>query len=198
MNENIVWHNHAVSKAQRQQQNQHKSAILWFTGLSGSGKSTIAGALEQALYARGVRTYLLDGDNVRHGLCKDLGFSDTDRQENIRRVGEVAKLMVDSGQLTLTAFISPFRRERELVRELVGPDEFIEVFVDTPFDVCAQRDPKGLYAKALKGEIKNFTGLDSDYEAPENPEIHLQTDSLSIEQSVNVIIDGLITRGLIG
>lgn len=197
MNDNIVWHDHAVSKTQRQQQNQHKSAILWFTGLSGSGKSTIAGALEQALYQRGIRTYLLDGDNVRHGLCKDLGFSDEDRQENIRRVGEVARLMVDAGQLTLTAFISPFQRERDAVRELVDDGEFIEVFVDTPFDVCAQRDPKGLYAKALRGEIKNFTGLDSDYEAPVNPEIHIQTDRLSIEQSVEIIIDGLITRGLI-
>lgn len=197
MNDNVVWHDHTISKTQRQGQNSHKSAILWFTGLSGSGKSTIAGALEQALFKRDARTYLLDGDNVRHGLCKDLGFSDADRQENIRRVGEVAKLMVDAGQIALTAFISPFRRERDSVRELVGDGEFIEVFVDTPFEVCAKRDPKGLYAKALKGEIKNFTGIDSDYEAPENPEIHLETDKQSIEQSVAVILDYLVTSKLI-
>ncbi len=197
MNDNIVWHNHNVDKSQRQALNGHKSAVLWFTGLSGSGKSTIAGALEQALFANDIRTYLLDGDNVRHGLCQDLGFSDADRQENIRRVGEVAKLMVDSGTLTLSAFISPFQRERDMVRALLDEGEFIEVFVDTPFDECAKRDPKGLYAKALKGEIKNFTGLDSAYEAPQNPEIHLQTEQLSVEQSVQVIIDALITRGII-
>jgi adenylylsulfate kinase len=197
MKENIVWHNHGVSKAQRQQQNQHKSAILWFTGLSGSGKSTVADALEQALHQSGIKTYLLDGDNVRHGLCKDLGFSDDDRQENIRRVGEVARLMADAGQITLSAFISPFRRERESVRALVEDGEFIEVFVDTPFDVCAQRDPKGLYAKALRGEIKNFTGIDSDYEAPQDPQIHLKTDQLSVEQSVEKIIAYLVNQGII-
>lgn len=197
MKENIVWHSHGVSKTQRQQLNQHKSAILWFTGLSGSGKSTVADALEQALHQRGVRTYLLDGDNVRHGLCGDLGFSDQDRQENIRRVGEVAKLMADAGQITLSAFISPFRQEREMVRDLVDDGEFIEVFVDTPFEVCAQRDPKGLYAKALRGEIKNFTGIDSDYQAPQQPQIHLKTAEQSIEQSVTTIIEYLLGKGII-
>lgn len=197
MKEDIVWHNHAVTKAQRQAQNQHKTAIIWFTGLSASGKSTIADALEQSLHQRNIRTYLLDGDNVRHGLCKDLGFSDDDRQENIRRVGEVAKLMTDAGQITLSAFISPHRAERQSVRDLVPQGEFIEVFVDTPFDVCAQRDPKGLYAKALRGEIKNFTGIDSVYESPENPELHLKTDELSVAQSVEKIINHLITEGII-
>jgi adenylyl-sulfate kinase len=197
MKENIVWHSHGVTKTQRQQQNNHKSVILWFTGLSGSGKSTIADALEQSLHHQGIKTYLLDGDNVRHGLCKDLGFSDADRQENVRRVGEVARLMADAGQITLSAFISPFRKERDAVRAMVGDGEFIEVFVDTPFDVCAQRDPKGLYAKALKGEIKNFTGLDSAYEAPENPQIHLKTDQLSVAQSVARIEAYLNEQGIL-
>ena len=197
MKENIVWHSHGVTKTQRQQQNNHKSVILWFTGLSGSGKSTIADALEQSLHQRGIKTYLLDGDNVRHGLCKDLGFNDEDRQENIRRVGEVARLMADAGQITLSAFISPFRKERDAVKALVAQGEFIEVFVDTPFEVCAQRDPKGLYAKALKGEIKNFTGLDSDYEAPESPQIHLKTDQLTIAQSVAQIEAYLSEKGIV-
>lgn len=195
--DNVVWHQHKVDKTQRQQQNGHQSAILWFTGLSGSGKSTIADALEQSLHQRGVRTYLLDGDNVRHGLCGDLGFSDNDRQENIRRVGEVAKLMCDAGQITLSAFISPFRKERQDVRDLVEDGEFIEVFVDTPFEVCAKRDPKGLYAKALRGEIKNFTGIDSDYEAPQNPQIHLHTDQQSVEQCVEIITTYLANQGVI-
>ncbi|NQZ11330.1 MAG: adenylyl-sulfate kinase [Algicola sp.] len=195
--ENVVWHQHKVDKTQRQQQNGHQSAILWFTGLSGSGKSTIADALEQSLHQRGIKTYLLDGDNVRHGLCGDLGFSDNDRQENIRRVGEVAKLMSDAGQITLSAFISPFRKERQDVRDLVADGEFIEVFVDTPFEVCAKRDPKGLYAKALRGEIKNFTGIDSDYEAPQNPQIHLHTDQQSVEQSVEKITTYLANKGII-
>ena len=149
--ENVVWHDHAINRDDRQQLNGHKSAVLWFTGLSGSGKSTIAGAAEQALFKHGIRTYLLDGDNVRHGLCKDLGFGDEDRQENIRRVGEVAKLMADAGQITLTAFISPHQKERDAVRELLPEGDFIEVFVDTPFDVCAQRDPKGLVRQSPQG-----------------------------------------------
>lgn len=197
MKKDIVWHNHGVTKAQREAQNQHKTAIIWFTGLSGSGKSTVADALEQSLHQRGVKTYLLDGDNVRHGLCKDLGFSDADRHENIRRVGEVAKLMCDAGQITLSAFISPHHSERQAVRELVEDGDFIEVFVDTPFDVCAQRDPKGLYAKALRGEIKNFTGIDSEYQTPENPEVHLKTDELSVSQSVDKITQYLINQGII-
>ena len=145
--ENVVWHPHAVTRADREARNGHRGAVLWFTGLSGSGKSTVAGALEQALHGLGVSTYLLDGDNVRHGLCRDLGFSDEDRRENIRRVGEVAKLMVDAGLVVLTAFISPHRAERQMVREMLGDDRFIEVFVDTPLAICEARDPKGLYKK---------------------------------------------------
>ncbi|MDU6411725.1 MAG: adenylyl-sulfate kinase [Yersiniaceae bacterium] len=187
--ENIVWHPHAVTRADREALHRHQGTVLWFTGLSGSGKSTVAGALEQALHAHGVSTYLLDGDNVRHGLCRDLGFSDDDRRENIRRVGEVAKLMVDAGLVVLTAFISPHRAERQMVRELLG-DRFIEVFVDTPLALCEARDPKGLYKKARAGELKNFTGIDSVYEAPEAPDIHLKGEQLVtnlVEQMLDVL-----------
>ncbi|WP_105640137.1 adenylyl-sulfate kinase [Cronobacter dublinensis] len=176
--ENVVWHAHPVTAAQREQFHGHRGAVLWFTGLSGSGKSTVAGALEEALHQLGVSTYLLDGDNVRHGLCSDLGFSDDDRKENIRRVGEVAKLMVDAGLVVLTAFISPHRAERQMVREQLGAGRFIEVFVDTPLEVCEARDPKGLYKKARAGELRNFTGIDAVYEAPQAPEIHLDGQQL--------------------
>ncbi|EOI3569462.1 adenylyl-sulfate kinase [Cronobacter dublinensis] len=176
--ENVVWHAHPVTAAQREQLHGHRGAVLWFTGLSGSGKSTVAGALEEALHQLGVSTYLLDGDNVRHGLCSDLGFSDDDRKENIRRVGEVAKLMVDAGLVVLTAFISPHRAERHMVREQLGAGRFIEVFVDTPLEVCEARDPKGLYKKARAGELRNFTGIDAVYEAPQAPEIHLDGQQL--------------------
>lgn len=176
--ENVVWHAHPVTREQREALNQHRGAVLWFTGLSGSGKSTVAGALEQALHQLGVSTYLLDGDNVRHGLCSDLGFSDEDRKENIRRVGEVAGLMVDAGLLVLSAFISPHRAERQMVRERVGEGRFYEVFVDTPLEICETRDPKGLYKKARAGELKNFTGIDSAYEAPLAAEIHLNGEQL--------------------
>ncbi|MDI9223764.1 adenylyl-sulfate kinase [Pantoea sp. EA-12] len=176
--ENVVWHDHPVTREEREQQHGHQGVVLWFTGLSGSGKSTVAGALEQALHRVGVSTYLLDGDNVRHGLCRDLGFSDDDRKENIRRVGEVAKLMVDAGLVVLTAFISPHRAERQMVRELLGAGQFVEVFVDTPLAVCEARDPKGLYKKARAGELRNFTGIDSVYEAPDAPEIHLDGEQL--------------------
>ncbi|WP_105648085.1 adenylyl-sulfate kinase [Cronobacter dublinensis] len=176
--ENVVWHAHPVTAAQREQLHGHRGAVLWFTGLSGSGKSTVAGALEEALHQLGVSTYLLDGDNVRHGLCSDLGFSDDDRKENIRRVGEVAKLMVDAGLVVLTAFISPHRAERQMVREQLGAGCFIEVFVDTPLEVCEARDPKGLYKKARAGELRNFTGIDAVYEAPQAPEIHLDGQQL--------------------
>lgn len=176
--ENVVWHDHPVTREEREQQHGHQGVVLWFTGLSGSGKSTVAGALEQALHRAGVSTYLLDGDNVRHGLCRDLGFSDDDRKENIRRVGEVAKLMVDAGLVVLTAFISPHRAERQMVRDLLGTGQFVEVFVDTPLAVCEARDPKGLYKKARAGELRNFTGIDSVYEAPDAPEIHLDGEQL--------------------
>lgn len=186
---NIVWHQHAVSKQSRSELKGQKPLVIWFTGLSGAGKSTLAGALEQALAVEGKHTYLLDGDNVRHGLCGDLGFDDAARQENIRRVGEVAKLMVDAGLIVLTAFISPFRAERELVRNLLGADEFVEVFVDAPLAVCEERDPKGLYKKARAGEIHNFTGIDSAYEAPKQPEIHL----LNAGKPVAALVDELLT-----
>lgn len=176
--ENIVWHPHAITRADREIQHGHQGVVLWFTGLSGSGKSTLAGALEQALFSLGVSTYLLDGDNVRHGLCRDLSFSDEDRRENIRRVGEVAKLMVDAGLVVLTAFISPHKVEREMVRTQLAEGQFIEIFVDTPLETCEARDPKGLYKKARAGELKNFTGIDSIYQAPEKPEIHIDGEQL--------------------
>ncbi|MFM1707196.1 adenylyl-sulfate kinase [Aeromonas salmonicida] len=194
---NIVWHKHAVSKQSRSELKGQKPLVIWFTGLSGAGKSTLAGALEQALAVEGKHTYLLDGDNVRHGLCGDLGFDDAARQENIRRVGEVAKLMVDAGLIVLTAFISPFRAERELVRNLLGADEFVEVFVDAPLAVCEERDPKGLYKKARAGEIRNFTGIDSAYEAPEQPEIHLLNAGKLVEVLVDELLTALRQRGLL-
>ncbi|ADO47222.1 adenylyl-sulfate kinase [[Enterobacter] lignolyticus] len=191
--ENVVWHDHAVTQPEREQLHGHRGVVLWFTGLSGSGKSTVAGALEAALHAHGVSTYLLDGDNVRHGLCRDLGFSDADRKENIRRVGEVARLMVDAGLVVLTAFISPHRAERQMVRELVGEGRFFEVFVDTPLAICETRDPKGLYKKARAGELRNFTGIDAVYETPEKPEIHLDGEQL-VTNLVNQLLD-LMRRG---
>ena len=189
---NIVWHNQHITKVDRTRLTRQKPCILWFTGLSGSGKSTIANALEEILHNNGQFTYLLDGDNVRHGLNKDLGFDDESRIENIRRVGEVAKLFVDSAQIVITAFISPFLSDRKLVRELVEEDEFIEIFIDTPLEICEQRDPKGLYKKARDGEIKNFTGIDSPYEKPTNPEIYIKNDDISIEDACKCIIDYLI------
>lgn len=194
--ENVVWHDHSVSREEREQQHGHQGAVLWFTGLSGSGKSTVAGALEQVLHRLGVSTYLLDGDNVRHGLCRDLGFSDADRKENIRRVGEVAKLMVDAGLVVLTAFISPHRAERDMVREMLGAGRFIEVFVDTPLAICESRDPKGLYKKARAGELRNFTGIDSVYEAPEQADIHLDGEQLVTHLTVQ-ILDLLRQRDII-
>ncbi|URQ90681.1 adenylyl-sulfate kinase [Pseudoalteromonas sp. SCSIO 43101] len=198
MDENIVWHNYAISKSQRIEQKKHKPTILWFTGFSGSGKSTVANALESALNQLGVHTYLLDGDNVRHGLCKDLGFTDEDRVENIRRVGETAKLMVDAGLVVLTAFISPFQSERDMVRNLVEDGEFIEVFLDTPLEVCETRDPKGLYKKARAGEIKHFTGIDSDYQIPASPEIKIDTSKNTLDQSVQELVAYLKQQQIIG
>ncbi|MGM0927702.1 MAG: sulfate adenylyltransferase subunit CysN [Pseudomonadota bacterium] len=180
----------AISKAQQ-------PAVLWFTGLSGAGKSTIANLVEKKLHAAGQHTYLLDGDNARHGLNRDLGFTDADRVENIRRVGEVAKLMVDAGLIVLTAFISPFRSERQMARDLVEEGEFIEIFVDTPLDVAEDRDPKGLYKKARRGELKNFTGIDSAYEAPENPDLHIKTTEMSSEEAADAIVEMLRKRQLI-
>jgi bifunctional enzyme CysN/CysC len=186
-----------VSRAERESLNGHKPVVLWFTGLSGSGKSTIANLVERQLYDQGVRTFLLDGDNVRHGLNRDLGFTDEDRVENIRRVGEVAKLFVEGGLVVLTSFISPFRAERRMARELFAEGEFIEVYVDTPIDEAIKRDPKGLYAKALKGEIANFTGVSSPYEAPENAEIVLKTANLAPEQAAETVLAALKARGII-
>lgn len=190
-NEDIIWHKHEINKAARAMQKTQEPCIVWFTGLSGSGKSTIAGALEKSLFSLGQHTYLLDGDNVRHGLNKDLGFSDQDRVENIRRIGEMSKLFVDAGMIVLSAFISPFKADRRIVRDLVDNKEFVEVFVNTPLATCEQRDPKGLYKKARLGEIKNFTGIDSEYEAPVNPEITIDTSSMSVEECVALIIEYL-------
>ena len=197
MDNNTIWHLHNVSKKNRSIQKKQQPCILWFTGLSGAGKSTIAGAVEQQLYELGHHTYLLDGDNVRHGLNKDLAFSDEDREENIRRIGEVSKLFVDAGLLVLTAFISPFRSDRRMVRELVGSNEFIEVHMNTPIETCEKRDPKGLYEKARKGEIKNFTGIDSDYEIPEHAEVTINTKELGIGEGADLIIDYLKENDII-
>ena len=192
---NIVWHEHHVSKQQRAKIKEQKQCVLWFTGLSGSGKSTIANAVESRLLALQKHTYLLDGDNIRMGLNKGLGFSDEDRVENIRRIGEVAKLFVDSGLIVLTAFISPFKQDRQSVRELVDKGEFIEVFVDTPLSICESRDPKGLYRKARSGKIASFTGISSVYEEPEQAEIHIQTNKVSIDEASQKVIEYLQNKG---
>ncbi|WP_152184262.1 adenylyl-sulfate kinase [Sulfurimonas indica] len=194
---NIVWHQSHITKQDRAKLTRQKPCILWFTGLSGSGKSTIANALEEILYHNGNFTYLFDGDNVRHGLNSDLGFDDKSRIENIRRVGEVAKLFVDSGLIVLTAFISPFIKDRQMVQSLVENGEFVEVFIDTPLEVCEQRDPKGLYKKARAGEISDFTGITSPYEAPLNADIHIKNDNISIEQVCETIIDYLVKNNYI-
>ena len=186
---NVVWQHYAVDKTRRRKLNGHKSMLVWFTGLSGSGKSTIAHAVENELHEKGVRTYILDGDNVRHGLNADLGFSDADRQENIRRVGEVAKLLVDAGLVVLATFISPFREDRQRVRGLMPAGEFLEVYVRCDLDTCKQRDPKGLYAKAVAGEIPDFTGIDSPYEEPEKPELVIDTSKESAEQAVKRVLE---------
>ncbi len=195
--ENVVWHNQAVTTQQREAHKGHKPCVLWYTGLSGSGKSTIANAVDQKLFELGCHTYLLDGDNVRHGLNGDLTFSDKDRVENIRRIGEVSRLFVDSGLIVSTAFISPFQSDRDMARDLVENNQFIEVFVDTPIEVCEQRDPKGLYKKARAGEIKNFTGIDSTYQAPSAAEVHLKTAQQSIEQCVDLVVGYLKGKGII-
>ena len=194
---NIAWHQASVDRAARAERRGHRSAILWFTGLSGAGKSTLANAVNQALFKRGVATYVLDGDNVRHGLCKDLGFSDADREENIRRIGEVAKLFLDAGVIVLTAFVSPFRADRDKARDLVESGDFIEIHCAADLAVCESRDPKGLYAKARAGQIKEFTGISSPYEAPENAELAIDTGSQDLSESVDVVIKALQDRGVI-
>jgi len=187
----IIPHGHTISKENRQELKGHKSCILWYTGLSGSGKSTVANKVEEMMFDMGLHTYILDGDNVRMGLNKGLGFSDEDRKENIRRIGEVSKLFIDAGVIVGTAFISPFRSDRDMVRSIVKEGEFIEIYVNTPLDVCEQRDPKGLYKKARAGEIKQFTGIDSPYEAPEKPEINLLTANRSVEECAQEVINWL-------
>lgn len=194
---NIVWHAYKVSKEKRQQQKSHKSCVIWFTGFSGSGKSTIANSLDQKLYSLGIQSYVLDGDNIRHGLNNDLGFTKHDRTENIRRIGEVAKLFVDSGTIVLTAFISPFREDREVARLLFPAEEFLEVYVKCPLQICEHRDPKGLYKKARKGEIPEFTGISSPYEPPLHADIAIETDQMSIEESVNHVIQMLKDKQII-
>ncbi len=194
-NKNIVWHSSHITKDDRIKLTKQKPCILWFTGLSGSGKSTIANALEEKLYHNGNFTYLLDGDNIRHGLNKDLGFDEGSRTENIRRIGEVAKLFVDAGLIVLSAFISPFEKDRAMIKELVEDGEFIEIFVDTPLEVCEQRDPKDLYKKARRGDIKNFTGITSPYEKPQNPAIILSGES--IEESVFTIFSYLVKNNYV-
>ncbi|WP_100331146.1 adenylyl-sulfate kinase [Bacillus xiapuensis] len=189
MSSNVVWHDQSLTKAKRREKNQHHSAVIWFTGLSGSGKSTVANAAAKRLYDLGVQTYVLDGDNIRHGLNKDLGFSEEERKENIRRIGEVAKLFVDCGQIVFTAFISPFQQDRQTVRELLETDEFVEVFVSCPIGECESRDPKGLYKKARSGDIPEFTGISSPYEEPASPEIILPTDQLTVNECVEKLID---------
>ena len=194
---NTVWHHATVTRNRREQQNGHRGVILWFTGLSGSGKSTLAHAVEEELHQRGCRTFVCDGDNVRHGLCGDLGFSEQDRAENIRRIGQMAKLFVEGGIVALTAFISPFRVDRQRVRMMVDNSaDFIEIFCDCPLEICEQRDIKGLYQRARKGEIADFTGISSPYETPQNADLVLQTDKQNIAQCVAQVIALLESRGI--
>lgn len=194
---NITWHDTSITKEKRREQNNHYSVVIWFTGLSGSGKSTIANAIAARLYDLGVKNYVLDGDNIRHGLNRDLGFSDADRTENIRRIGEVSKLFVDSGQVVLTAFISPFQSDRNLVRELLDEDEFVEVYVKCPIEDCEKRDPKGLYVKARQGIITEFTGISSPYEEPIEPEIIIESNKFTVEECVDQVINYLTSKNTI-
>jgi adenylylsulfate kinase len=194
---NTVWHHATVTRIKRQEKNRHKSVILWFTGLSGAGKSTLAHAVEDRLYLKGCSTFVLDGDNVRQGLCSDLAFSDKDRVENIRRIGEVAKLMIESGIITLTAFISPFRSDRSVARKLVPHGDFIEIYCQCTLEKCEQRDVKGLYKKARGGEISDFTGISSPYEQPLKPELTVDTGKQSIDECVDKVMTLLIERSII-
>ena len=194
---NVVWHHATVTRERREALNGHRSVMLWFTGLSGAGKSSLAHAVEEQLYQKGCRTFVFDGDNVRHGLCSDLGFSAEDRVENIRRVGEMGKLFLEAGTIALTAFISPFRSDREKVRSLVPHGEFLEIYCHCPLEICEERDVKGLYKRARAGEIKNFTGISSPYEEPENPELVVDTGRLTLEESAEKVIGLLQERGII-
>jgi len=194
---NIVWHHTTVTRNRRNQQNNHKSVVLWFTGLSGSGKSTLAHAVEEELHQMGCRTFVLDGDNVRHGLSGDLSFSDKDRKENLRRIGEVSKLFIEAGTIVLTAFISPFRDERRKVRSMMPHGDFIEIYVDCPIEVCESRDVKGLYQKARDGEISQFTGISSPYEPPEAQELTINTSQETLRESVTKVLNLLTERGIV-
>jgi adenylylsulfate kinase len=194
---NVVWHHATVTRERREALNGHRSVMLWFTGLSGAGKSTLAHAVEEHLHQNGCRTFTFDGDNVRHGLCSNLGFSNEDRVENIRRVGEMAKLFLEAGVIALTAFISPFRSDREKVRSLVPHGEFLEIYCRCPLEICEERDVKGLYKRARAGEIKNFTGISSPYEEPVDPELVVETGSLSLQDCVAQVVEFLLERGVI-
>lgn len=194
---NVVWHHATVTRKRREAMNGHGSVILWFTGLSGAGKSTLAHAVEEELHNLGCHTFVLDGDNVRHGLCADLGFSAGDRIENIRRIGEMSKLFVEAGVIVLTAFISPFRSDRERVRSLVPHGDFLEIYCNSPLEVCEGRDVKGMYKRARAGEIKDFTGISSPYEAPDAPELAVETGTLSLEESVDSVMRLLRERGIV-
>lgn len=194
---NTVWHHATVTRIRREEQNGHKAVVLWFTGLSGAGKSTLAHAVEEHLHQMGCRTFVLDGDNVRHGLCGDLGFTDEDRQENIRRIAEVSKLMLESGTITLTAFISPFKAERNLARKLVPHGDFIEIYCACDLSICEERDVKGLYKKARQGEIKHFTGISSPYEVPDKPELVVDTSKYDLETCVARVLALLRERGVL-
>ena len=194
---NVVWHNSTISNENRTELLKQKPFVLWFTGLSASGKSTLANIVEQKLFKMNYKTYLLDGDNIRHGLNSDLGFSEESRVENIRRIGEVSKLFLDAGIITLTAFISPFKSDLQLVRKLFNKGQFLEVFIDSSLEVCEERDPKGMYAKARSGEIKNFTGISSPYEPPENPEIHVINNSITLDEASEKIISYLVENNFI-
>lgn len=196
INKNVIWHRATITRSHREKQNGHKSVIIWFTGLSSSGKSTLAHAVEEKLFGLGCRSIVLDGDNVRHGLCSDLSFDQKSREENIRRVGEVAKLFIEAGMMTMTAFISPFRADRERVRGLVPHGEFLEIHCDCPLEVCEQRDPKGFYKRAKSGEIKEFTGISSPYEPPLSPELKLDT-TLGVEECIEKILDLMVSRKII-
>jgi len=194
---NVKWHHATVTRARREALNSHSSVCLWFTGLSGAGKSTLAHAVEERLHVMKCRTFVFDGDNVRHGLCSNLGFSMEDRSENIRRIGEMTKLFIEAGVISLTAFISPFRRDRQKVRDLLAPDNFVEVYCRCPLEVCETRDVKGMYRRARAGEIRDFTGISSPYEEPENPEILVDTSAMPLEACVDVIVDYLVDKGYV-